>query len=200
MKEPDRIVVPPQCGRAFRVKAGDRIRIIDPKGSQVSDVWAFSTEGKLDWLSTSQTRDIIERLFPKPGDHFYSAAGKPMLTLVEDASPGPHDMLYPACDSALYERAGLPNHPNCRDNLMKALSAEGIDLPFALDPVDLFQNSLPQADGTLVVEASINPPGGYVALRAERDLLLVVTACSVDHHPTNGGVCTEIEVEITPGS
>ena len=33
-------------------------------------------------------------------------------------------------------------------------------------------------------------------LRAERDLLIVVTACSVDYHPTNGGVCTEIVVEI----
>ena len=45
--------------------------------------------------------------------------------------------------------------------------------------------------------ASINPPGGYVVLRAEQELLLVVTACSVDFHPTNGGVCTEIEVEVT---
>jgi uncharacterized protein YcgI (DUF1989 family) len=48
-----------------------------------------------------------------------------------------------------------------------------------------------------VVDASINPPGGYATLRAEQDLLLVVTACSVDHHPTNGGICTEIEVDIT---
>jgi uncharacterized protein YcgI (DUF1989 family) len=48
------------------------------------------------------------------------------------------------------------------------------------------------------VLASVNPPGGYVILQAERDLLLVITACSVDYHPTNGGVCTEIEVEITP--
>ena len=51
-----------------------------------------------------------------------------------------------------------------------------------------------------MVQASINPPGGNVTLRAEQDLLLVVTACSVDYYPTNGGVCTEIAVEITPGS
>jgi uncharacterized protein len=31
------------------------------------------------------------------------------------------------------------------------------------------------------------------------DLLLVVTACAVDFHPTNGGVCTEIAVEIESG-
>jgi uncharacterized protein YcgI (DUF1989 family) len=190
-------VIPPQSGRAFRVKRGDRIRIIDVKGQQVADLFAFSTEGGLDWLSTSQTRDIAERLFPEIGGIFYSAKAVPMLTFVENGSPGPHDMLFPACDAGLYERAGLPGHPNCRDNLMKALRGEGIELPFAPDPVDFFQNSLPQQDGRLDVLASVNPPGGYVILQAERDLLLVITACSVDFHPTNGGVCTEIEVEIT---
>jgi uncharacterized protein YcgI (DUF1989 family) len=190
-------VIPPQSGRAFRVKRGDRIRITDVKGQQVADLFAFSTEGGLDWLSTSQTRDIAERLFPEIGGIFYSAKAVPMLTFVENGSPGPHDMLFPACDAGLYERAGLPGHPNCRDNLMKALRGEGIELPFAPDPVDFFQNSLPQQDGRLDVLASVNPPGGYVILQAERDLLLVITACSVDFHPTNGGVCTEIEVEIT---
>jgi uncharacterized protein YcgI (DUF1989 family) len=190
-------LIPPQSGRAFRVKRGDRIRIIDVKGQQVADLFAFSTEGGLDWLSTSQTRDIAERLFPEIGGIFYSAKAVPMLTFLENGSPGPHDMLFPACDAGLYERAGLPGHPNCRDNLMKALRGEGIDLPFAPDPVDFFQNSLPQQDGRLDVLASVNPPGGYVILQAERDLLLVITACSVDFHPTNGGVCTEIEVEIT---
>jgi uncharacterized protein YcgI (DUF1989 family) len=194
---PLRIVVPPQSGRAFRVARGALIRIIDPKGQQVADLFAFATEPGLDWLSTSQTRDITERMFPALGEGFYGATGTRLLTLIEDASPGPHDMLFPACDRGLYERAGLPNHPNCRDNLMAALAGEGITLPFAPDPVDLFQNSPPQADGRLDVLASINPPGGYVVLRAERDLLLVVTACSVDFHPTNGGVCTEIEVEVT---
>jgi len=193
------LVIPPQSGRAFRVKRGDRIRFTDVKGKQVADLFAFSTEDGLDWLSTSQTRDINERMFPAVGGIFYSAQARPMLTLVEDNSPGPHDMLFPACDSRLYERAGLPGHPNCRDNLMKALKEEGIVLPFAPDPVDFFQNSLPQPDGRLEVIASVNPPGGHVILQAEMDLLLVVTACSVDYHPTNGGVCTEIEVEVTPG-
>jgi uncharacterized protein YcgI (DUF1989 family) len=122
-----------------------------------------------------------------------------MLTLVEDASPGPHDMLFPACDSALYERAGLPGHSNCRDHLLAALDQEGVALSSIPDPVNFFQNSPPQPDGRLEVLASINPPGGYVVLRAECDLLLVITACSVDFHPTNGGVCTEIDVTVGRG-
>lgn len=194
---PQRFVIPPQSGRAFHVKRGERIRITDLKGQQVADLFAFTTEGALDWLSTSQTRDISERLFPEVGGVFYSARAVPMLTFVENNSPGPHDMLFPPCDAALYERAGLHNHPNCRDNLMQALRGQGITLPFTPDPVDFFQNSLPQADGRLEVTASVNPPGGHVILQAELDLLLVVTACSVDYHPTNGGICTEIEVEIT---
>ena len=201
MPEPRRIVIAPQVGAGCPVcQRGDVIRIIDPKGQQVADLWAFAIDqSELDWLSTSQTRNITERLFPLVGQSFYSMQAEPLLTLIEDASPGPHDMLYPACDRALYDYAGFPNHPNCRDNLLAAVKRENISLPVVPDPVDLFQNSPPQPDGRVDVLASINPPGGYVKLRAERDLLLVVTACSVDYHPTNGGVCTEIEVEVTSG-
>jgi hypothetical protein len=195
----DRIHVPAQSGRAFRVARGEAIRVIDPQGQQVADLFAFAIDAQgdvADWLSTSQTRDIVERMFPRIGECFYSAQAKPMLTFLEDRSSGCHDMLFPACDARLYERAGLPNHPNCRDNLLAALAGEGIRLPFVPDPVDLFQNSPPQPDGRLEVLASTNPPGGSVTLRAEADLLVIVTACSVDFHPTNGGQCTEIEVEI----
>lgn len=197
--DPRSIRIAPYSGRAIKVSAGDFIRITDPKGQEVSDLWAFLVGDGLDWLSTSQTRDINESLFPTVGQSFYSDMGHPLLTLVEDASPGPHDMLFPACNSALFERAGLPDHPSCRDNLLLAMRKEGISLPFVPDPVDFFQNSLPSADGKLDVFASINPPGGFVVLRAECDLLLVVTACSVDFHPTNGDRCTEIDVTVSPG-
>lgn len=198
MQETERTVIPPQSGHAFHLSKGDQLRIIDPKGAQVADLWAFSTDGNLDWLSASQTRDIVERLFPVVGESFYGMSGEKLLTLVEDASPGPHDMLFPACNAALYRRAGFEQHPSCAENLHKALTEAGVSFPFTPDPVDFFQNSLPGPDGTLVVSASINPPGASVRLRAERDLLVVVTACSVDHRPTNGEACTEIEVEVIP--
>lgn len=201
MPEVRRTVIAPQTGQSFPVRRGDIIRIIDTQGQQVADLWAFVTDGpELDWLSTSQTRDITERMFPRVGDHFYSTRGLSLLTLVEDASPGPHDMLFPACNRPLFERAGLPDHPNCQDNLIMALKRAGVSAPAVPDPVDFFQNSLPEPDGRLDVLASINPPGGYVVLRADRDLLVIVTACSVDFHPTNGDKCTEIVVEVVESS
>lgn len=191
------MIIPPYSGRSIRISAGQFISITDPQGQQVSDLWAFVIGDTLDWLSTSQTRDINESLFPAVGQSFYSDKGRPLLTLVEDGSPGPHDMLFPACNSGLFERVGLPGHPNCRDNLLRAMQEQGISLAFVPDPVDFFQNSLPSADGRLEVSASVNPPGGFVVLRAECDLLLVVTACSVDFHPTNGDRCTEIAVAVS---
>jgi uncharacterized protein YcgI (DUF1989 family) len=197
MQDERRAVIPPQSGRGFRLRKGQHARVIDPEGQQVADMWAFAMNGDdLDWLSTSQTRDITERLFPKPGECFYSEKGHPLLRLVEDNSPGPHDMLFPPCDAALYERAGLHNHPNCYDNFLGALREAGMTMPFVPNPVNLFQNSPPQPDGRLEVLASKNPPGGNVLLRAEADLLLVLTACSVDYHPTNGDECTAIAIEI----
>jgi len=196
MSSPAHIVIPPQSGRALRVNRGDLVTVIDPDGQQVADLWAFVEGDPLDWLSTSQTRDITERVFPAIGDAFYSDRGLPLMTLIADHSPGPHDMLFPACNGPMYERYGYPDHLNCRDNLLAALAGEGIGPPCVPDPVDLFQNSPPQWDGRLEVLPSINPPGGSIVFRAEADLLLVVTACAVDFHPTNGGRCTEIHVKI----
>lgn len=197
MQHPERLIVPPQSGRGFRLRQGRQVRVIDPQGQQVADLWAAAdVENAPEWLSVSYTRDVNERLFPAVGGSFYSARGRPLLTLVEDNSPGPHDMLFPACNPALYDHFGLPGHPNCRDNLEGALRAAGVSTAGVPDPVNLFQNSPPQPDGRLEVLASRNPPGGNVLLRAEADLLVVLTACAVDFHPTNGGVCTEIVVEI----
>ncbi|GKX40932.1 hypothetical protein SOASR014_46710 [Pectobacterium carotovorum subsp. carotovorum] len=195
MSEQLKIDIPAQEGRGFWVTKGQTFRVIDPEGQQVADLWAISVNaGEKDWLSTSHTRDITERLFPATGESFYSEKGRPFLTFVQDNSPCPHDMLFPACNPGLYERAGLLDHPNCRDNMLSALERADISLPVVPDPVNFFQRSEPQADGRLEVLASDNPPGGNVILLAETDLYVVVTACSVDFHPTNGGHCTGIQI------
>lgn len=127
MGEQLQIDIPAQEGQGFWVSKGQTFRVIDPEGQQVADLWAISVNaGESDWLSTSQTRDITERLFPATGESFYSEKGVPLLTFVKDNSPCPHDMLFPACNPGLYKRAGLLNHPNCRDNMLSALQRADI--------------------------------------------------------------------------
>ena len=188
--------VPPMSARAVSARAGDEIEIVDVGGQQVADTWAFDTGAAL-WLSTSHTRDLTERVFPLVGQCFVDQHYGPVLTFLEDRSPGFHDMLYPACNPELFEREGFPGHPSCADNSREAMRGHGVVVDPLPDPVNFFQRSLPRADGSIVIEPATSAAGDSVLLRAERDLVLVVSACSVDFWPTNGESCTDLEVRLS---
>ena len=101
-------------------------------------------------------------------------------------------MLFPACNPALYEREGLVGHANCADNARTAATQHGIALPALPDPVNLFQNSAPEPDGSLPVRPATSRPGDRVSLQALRQVVVVLTACAVDFWPTNGVACTAL--------
>ena len=84
------IAVPARQGRAVPLRAGDSLVVVDVDGAQVADVWAIDAHDHGRWLSTSHTRDILERLFPRPGECFVDQRYEPILELVADTSPGPH--------------------------------------------------------------------------------------------------------------
>jgi uncharacterized protein YcgI (DUF1989 family) len=190
------VIVPARQGRAIRVRAGESVEVMDVEGAQVADVWAIDADDHTRWLSTSHTRDLLERLFPRLGECFVDQRYSPMLERVADTSPGPHDMLFPACNRELYDRAGLPGHPNCADNFRAAAATLGAALPVLPDPVNLFQNSEPRPDATIPVLAAESRPGDAVTLRAVRDIVVVVTACAVDFSPTNGDHCGPLRLTV----
>jgi uncharacterized protein YcgI (DUF1989 family) len=192
------IVVPPQSGRAVKVPRGAVLTVTDVMGHQVGDLWAIDAADHSLWLSASHTRDRCERLFPVVGEQFRDQAGEPILTLAADGSPGTHDMLFPPCDPALYESRGLAGHPNCRDNFLAAAAGTGLALPVVPDPVNLFQDSGPQPDGRLVVGVAASGPGDAISFIPERDVIVLLTACSVDYPPLNNGRCGPLRIEISP--
>lgn len=195
------VTVAPQSGQAAEVGRGDLVRVVDVEGHQVGDMWAVDAADPSRWLSAGHTRDRCERLFPAVGEQFRDQAGEPILELAADTSPGLHDMLFPACDPPLYASRGLPpGHPNCRDNFLAAVAAAGLSLPMVPDPVNLFQDSGPRPDGRLVVGTAASQPGDAITFRALRDLLFVLTSCSVDYPPLNNGHCTALRIEITPNA
>jgi uncharacterized protein YcgI (DUF1989 family) len=193
------LLVSPQSGRAIQVRGGELLRVVDVEGQQVGDLWVIDADDHGRWLSTSHTRDRLERLFPRVGEQFSDQFGTPILEFVADASPGKHDMLFPPCNKWLYERAGLVDHPNCLDNFVAAAASVGVFLPVVPDPVNLFQNSDPAPDGTLNVDPAASRPGDSASFRALRHVLVVLTACAVDHWPTNGTRCTPLELQVGPG-
>jgi uncharacterized protein YcgI (DUF1989 family) len=192
------VVVPAQSGRAVSVRRGDLVQVVDIAGHQVGDLWAVDAADPDRWLSVSHTRDRCERLFPAVGGVFCDQRGEPVLELAWDTSPGVHDMFFPACDRWLYESRGLAGHPNCRDNFLAAAASAGIVLPVVPDPVNLFQDSGPRPDGALAIGVAASSPGDTITFRARRDLVVIVTACSVDYPPLNQGHCSPLRIEIGP--
>lgn len=159
-------VVPAYSGGSIFVPERSTLTVTDLEGQQVGDLWAVDARDPGLWLSVSHTRDRLERLFPRLGQSFTDQRGEPLLEYVEDSSPGMHDTLYAACDRWLYEAEGFTDHPNCRDNFLTALAGLGIALPVVPDPVNLFQNSAPQPDGSLTIRPTASAAGDAVTFRA----------------------------------
>lgn len=192
------IVVPPQSGAAVRVPEGAALRIIDREGQQVSDMFAVFADLS-DFLGARTSRAASWQLFPKVGDPFVSMNYRPMFLFEEDTSPGAHDLLAPPCSPEMYELLGWEGyHPSCSDNFRKAADSIGWNPLNVPDPVDWFQNTPVDENGSISAKTALSRPGDSVTLRALADMFVIVTACSMDlpDKKINGDVCTSIGIEV----
>ncbi|MBB5851077.1 DUF1989 domain-containing protein [Amycolatopsis umgeniensis] len=178
-----RTEVPPGTAKAVRVAAGELVRVIDVDGGQVGDVFAFRDSGSdlAEHHSAAHTRAANDRLFPVVGESFVTDRRRPILTLVEDTSPGEHDMLIPACDPARYAALGAPGHRSCAENLREALAETGLTFTGPTpQPINVFMRIPVGEDGRLSWLTASSRPGDAVTLRAEMDCVVVVSACPQD--------------------
>ena len=190
------IPVPKQSGRAVFVSRDQRVKVITPRGKQVGDFFALNRADPSEYTSPANTRARNRRIYPEVGKPFLSNRFHPLLMLEED-TVGVHDLLYAACDDWMYRSRGEENHPNCRDNFNAALREIGFQPGGQPDPHNLFQNSpVIDLEGHLEIRESPAKPGDYVLLRALEDLVVVVTACSVDRGVLNGGEPKELLLEV----
>jgi uncharacterized protein YcgI (DUF1989 family) len=200
LNSPTAITVPAREGHALELARGDRIRVIDPNGGQVADVFAFCADDLSEFHSAQHTRVWVNRLFPHIGEQFVTNHRRPILTLEADTSPGVHDMLCAACDPSRFALLGAQGwHASCEENLQRAMAAlghEGIAIP---QPINLFMNIPVGEEGTLGWEPAPTGAGDSVTLRAELDIVLAVSACPQDLIPINSGNPTEIVLEVSRG-
>ncbi len=191
--------VPGYHGRAVRVAAGARIRVTDVEGAQIGDMFAISAADRFEYLSPAQTRNFVRRLFPAVGDPFHTNRHRPILTFLEDHSPGPHDMLFAPCDQKMYEEVGFEGpHRSCRSNFLEATHEIGLEMEVVPDPVNLFQNTPALPDRSLALYGTQSRPGDSLTFGAEMDLVFVLTACSADvgEINVNGGKSTPLLIEV----
>ena len=95
---------------------------------------------------------------------------------------------------------GVEDCPGCRENFLAALAPHGLSRRDIVPNVNFFCH-VPVLDGgrlaaTVFVEG-LSSPGAYVDLRAEMDVLAVVSNCPQVNNPCNDGTPTAIRVCIT---
>jgi uncharacterized protein len=191
--------IPARRGKAVRLAAGDRLKVINTHGTQVVDFWAFTAHMHTEYVGMEQSRATWTHLFPRQGDALYTNHRRPLLWLDEDTSPGRHDTLMAPCDNERYGLLGCTEyHDNCRDNMHAALADLGIAVPYTPASLNLFMNIPWQPDGSLSFDPALTNPGDYVVLRAALDCVAVMSACPQDILAINSRQPVEAHFEVLP--
>ncbi|WP_425991516.1 DUF1989 domain-containing protein [Brevundimonas sp. TWP2-3-2] len=186
-----------RSGTAFRLNKGDRLKVIDPRGEQVSDLLAFNAADTNEVISSGRTLDYASRLFLTTGDPLYSNRSRVMLTIVED-TVGRHDFLLTPCSKDTFRiiYGDTDPHRGCFGNLAEALQPFGIlpdQIPTAFN---VFMNVRVDGEtGVLTVAPPLSKAGDHILLEAQMDLIVALTACSALQSNNHSFKPIEFEIE-----
>lgn len=178
--------IPPRSGTAFVLRAGQVLKVTDPKGVQVADLLAYNADDVGEVISNGRTFDYEETIALTTGHRLWSNRSNPMLELVED-TVGRHDFLLTPCSEATFRHfyPQHPVHPGCFGNLAQVLGPYGVTADMIPTAFNLFMNVPVAPDGTIRVDPPVSKPGDYIRLLAKMDLVIGLTACSA--YASNGG-------------
>lgn len=176
-----------------QVNAGQTFRIVDLEGNQAVDTLFFNARQALERYSATDTIRRQNQLYLTTGSRLYSNYGNVMLTIVADTC-GRHDTLGGACsaesNTVRYALDKYPMH-SCRDNFLHALAHDPLceqrgmskrDLP---SNINFFMNVPVTEDGRLEFDDGISAPGKYVEMRAEMDVIILISNCPQLNNPCN---------------
>ncbi|MDH6266301.1 aminomethyltransferase [Rhizobium sp. SG_E_25_P2] len=185
--------------KAYFVRAGEFIQVIDVFGRQCTDFQAFSAR-KLDKgldlaLDATVTRTLLGRSYPIPGlpSKAFDRDFEPLVEVVQD-TVGRHDAFATACNSRYYDDMGYPGHVNCTDNFNEALASYGVAPRKGWEALNYFYNTRVDDHNQLYLDEPWSRPGDYVLMRALTDLVCVSSSCPDDIDAANGWTPTDIHI------
>jgi uncharacterized protein YcgI (DUF1989 family) len=193
--EDTRSRIAPQSGISFKLLAGDVLRVYDPMGEQVADLFAFRDGDVACSLSSGRSIDYAGKIYLSRGDILYANDSRAMFTIVAD-TVGRHDFLLTPCSQEMFEKLYhcQGHHPSCFENLCRAFVDHGIKPHNISTTFNIFMNVAVDGDGSVRVLPPTSRPGDYIELRAEMDLICGLTACSAEQ--SNNGAFKLIDFSI----
>lgn len=185
------------------IKKGQYFRIVDLHGNQAVDTLFYNAHDYSDRYSAQETMLGQRNIYLTTGTSLLSTYGTRLLTIVADTC-GRHDTLGGACanESNMVRYAIEKRFMHaCRSSFLKAITEWGHGLTKRDIPnnINFFMNVPVTAEGKLTFEDGISQPGKYVEMRAEVDVLALISNCPQLNNPCNAFNPTPVQVLIWDG-
>ena len=178
------------------VRQGEILRLVDLEGQQAVDFLCFDAADPSDRYCATNTIKVQGNIYVEKGTVLYSDRGAALLTVVADTC-GRHDTIYGCCSEANnFLRYGVRGTPSCYANFREILRRFGLDERSIVCNVNFFMSVPILPDGSAGIADGVSQPGSYVDLRAERDVIAVLSNCPQMHNPCNGYNPTPIRAVI----
>jgi urea carboxylase-associated protein 1 len=182
------------------ILSGQRLRIVDLEGNQAADTLFYNAHDYEDRYSAQNTIREQANIYLTTGTRLMSSKGNALLTIVADTC-GRHDTLGGACatESNMVRYAIEKRHMHaCRQSFLKAVIGwgRGLEKRDLTHNINFFMNVPVTQEGRLTFEDGVSGPGKYVELRAEMDVLAVISNCPQLNNPCNGYNPTPVRVLI----
>jgi uncharacterized protein len=193
-------VIPAGEPWVHEVLEGQILRIVDVEGNQAADTLFYNAHDYEDRYSAQDTIRAQANIYLTTGTTLMSSKGNVLLTIVGD-TVGRHDTLGGACatesNMVRYALETRSMHA-CRQSFVKAVTAwgRGLEKRDIAHNINFFMNVPVTPDGRLTFEDGVSGPGKYVELRAEMDVLAVISNCPQLNNPCNAYNPTPIRVLI----
>lgn len=190
-------IVPARGSWSRTLNQGQHLRIVDLEGKQAVDFLCYNAHDHADRYAAADTMKInTDGIFLGSGTVLYSVGLTPLFTIVAD-SCGKHDTIGGCCSAALNRhRYGAPYQPNCRDNFLRELMRYGMGARDLAANVNFFMYVPVGENGAMDMGPGISKAGDYVDLRADSDVIAVISNCPQINNPVNDYNPTPIRVVV----
>ena len=186
----------PACGYWGDVVAsGETLTVTDLEGSQAVDCLIYDAHAPEERYHAPNTIKAAGTVLLTTVHVLYSDVANPLMTIVDDTFAG-HDTIGGCCSAPSNQMLyGVANR-GCRENFLDAMAPHGLGRRDIVPNINWFMRVPVSADGTAAIAIGASKPGERVALRAERDVLVVLSNCPQVLNPCNAGRPTPIHIAV----
>lgn len=192
-------VVPARAPWSHLLRAGDTLQIVDLEGNQAVDCLFYCADDTAERYSAPETITAQGSIFLTAGTVLQSNEGNPIATVVATTCER-HDTIGGACskesNSLRYGHHTVHQHA-CVENFLAEGSRWGLTKRDLVSNINWYMNVPVDPDGSLGIVDGISAPGLTVDIRAEVDLIVLVSNCPQVNNPCNGFDPTPVRMIVT---